>query len=96
MSIDVFFLVKEDFCSACRKGFLYAEANERVKLISEHGSVCIVEKENGERFPIRADILVTQMNDPPIEKQSTPYEKIVVKSIPKKKKSSSSNQKNLF
>lgn len=90
-----FHILSEDVFSVYRKGLLYGSMNEKVKLISDQGNVCIVEKENGDRFPVKKDLLSSVVQDPPPVKPSAPIETIS-KPIPKKKKSSGENQKDLF
>jgi hypothetical protein len=95
MKIESLFIVKEDVASIYRKGFLYAKVNDRVKLISEHGNVCIVEKENGERVPVGIEQLSKEVQDPVPMKPSEPAE-TVSKPIFKRKKSPGTIQADLF
>lgn len=56
----MYYIVLEEILSGYRKKnkpVVYAVKGEIVKLVSQSDPVMIVEKKNGERFPVRADKL---------------------------------------
>jgi len=56
----MYYIVREDVLSGYRKKnkpLVYAVKGETVRLISRSDNVMIVEKKNGDRFPVLADRL---------------------------------------
>lgn len=56
----MYYIVREDVLSVYNKKnkpIVYAVKGETVRLISRSDNVMIVEKKNGDRFPVRADRL---------------------------------------
>ncbi|MBK7883042.1 MAG: hypothetical protein IPJ81_03920 [Chitinophagaceae bacterium] len=90
--------LKEDVRSLFKPEVLYGKQGEEVKIISEKGTVCIVENINGDRFPVNVSALT---EDPIKEKpeavpDTTAVKKPIINRVPVSKKAAPINQKSLF
>lgn len=78
----------------------YATQGQMVKLIAEHGNVCVVENNEGFRFPILTALITTEKIIPkpaaPSTAATASNQSIINKRVPVQKKAAPINQPNLF
>jgi hypothetical protein len=91
--------LKENIRSHGKDKTLYGKQGDTVKIISDCGNVCIVEGEDGNRFPVHKDLLVKNAIKKKIEAvpDTTANHKPIIHRAPvSKKKAVPINQKSLF
>lgn len=84
--------LKEDAISYSRRNHIYAKAGSPVKIITDCGTVLIVEDETGNRFPVKP-ALVTE---DPKETRTEPIPSAPIEKKAPKRKSAAPVQNTLF
>lgn len=89
-----------DIRCGCDTKRIYGHMGDEVKVIVDHGHVCIVEDEDGNRFPVLTEFLTTEKIIPkpaaPSTAATASNQSIINKRVPVQKKAAPINQPNLF
>lgn len=90
--------LKEDVRSLFNPETLYGKQGDDVEMISDCGNVCIVQSKDGNKFPVRTELLTEQKIDRKTEAvpDTTADKKTIINRVPVSKKVAPINQKSLF
>ena len=69
--------------STVRKGHIYGNPGDEVKVISDDGQVAIVEDRKGERFPVNSALLAQDFES---EEKVEEEQKIILNQVPRRLK----------